>query len=190
MYIYESDGTRLYNNTIWNGKYGGVVIGRDVTDLEMVNNVLSTLNYNHTDEPYDPDEHIYRDNLFGTLKYQATPAAILGVDGNFVRADPRFATIPEADDDEIAETDWRQVEGQPLVVSFSDFVLDSGSSAQDVGDIAFALESDALGVPIPQGAGPDLGALETPVPEPAAVLLQAAALACLACLRRFSSKAK
>jgi hypothetical protein len=186
IYIYETNGVRLINNTFWNGRYGGLSIGNDVKDLEAVNNVMSSLNYAHNREPYDAVEHTYRDSLLGVTVGQWTPEEIIGVDGNFVLPDPLFETIPKADNNNTVETDWRQVEGQPLILDFSDFALKDGSAARDIGDIAYSPDFDALGVAIPQGTGPDLGALETPVPvpEPSVALLQIAGIATLVWIRK------
>jgi hypothetical protein len=60
--------------------------------------------------------------------------------------------------------------GDPLFVSTSenDYRLMPGSPALDLGEPGLANLLDYAGNPRPQGAGPDIGALETPAPSTAA----------------------
>ena len=46
---------------------GVSVIGRDVTDLQMFNNIILNINFSHTGGTQDPRHHGLDNNLFGMV---------------------------------------------------------------------------------------------------------------------------
>jgi hypothetical protein len=148
VYIHYARNIRFLHNVVWGvhqGSYGGLSVGPDVTDLEMHNNILLSVNLAHTGGTFDPAEHRGSHNLIGIDNGQWPMAA-----SDREAADPGFSAIPDADgapvDDPAAEA----------------FGLAAGSAALDAGATAVpgvALPAtDFFGRP--RGAMPDVGAIE------------------------------
>ncbi|MGF9765067.1 right-handed parallel beta-helix repeat-containing protein, partial [Microvirga sp. 0TCS3.31] len=151
-YLYQADGVKLYNNTMWWGTYGGLAMGDNVYNLEAVNNVFHSINYGHTKTPYLSGHHTFRNTLIGTTLGQATPSAILSSSGNFVQSDPRFANIPSIGESEAA-TSYRHGSGSNLRFSAADFMPFVTSPLVDRGLVAAGLPVvDFRGVSRPQGS--------------------------------------
>jgi parallel beta-helix repeat protein len=182
MYAFQVDGLEIHNNVIWKGYYGGLAIGHDVTDMDVTNNVLHSINYSHVNPPYVPAEHRFRHNRVADVaSWNKTPALFGDERGNTV-GEPDFTVAPNAPDFGDASA-WRQSEGGPPVFALSDFAPASDSALLDAGDGATAPPVDALGSPRPQGVAVDIGAIEH-VPEPGVSALQGATIAVLALLAR------
>ncbi|MEM7412917.1 MAG: right-handed parallel beta-helix repeat-containing protein, partial [Myxococcota bacterium] len=180
-YLSDADGVVLVNNVFWRGIYGGIVVGKNVTGLDVANNVLHSVNYHHSREPFVPEEHRFRHNLLATTEAQQTPP-IVGKDGNFVTGDPGFAGIPAIDgfsdptayrqpaaaypqsekeaSNEAEATEAVSAEPETPRVRLEDFAPKPGSPLLDAGSGAGAPTKDALGRARPRGKGVDIGAFE------------------------------
>lgn len=97
VYLHRLDGARFYNNVIWGrtqgDRFGGLAIGKDVTDLQMQNNIILNINYSLGGTRHDPSQHRLDYNLFGMInsrEYQANT--------NDLVANPEFAGIPMSAD--------------------------------------------------------------------------------------------
>ncbi len=94
MYIQGAANVRMYNNVIWGrlqGAYGGFAIGPDVSALEMIDNVILSINYAHLGGSYDAAEHHSDHNVFGAAvgQFEEGPTDLVG--------DPGFTMIPLSD---------------------------------------------------------------------------------------------
>jgi len=119
-YIEDARGVRLHHNTIWgrhDGRYGGLAIGVDVTDLELLNNIVLSINFEHLGSAFDPAAHGGGHNLFGKSLGQWMDAPT-----DVVQNDPEFAGIPDGDG---AEVDGARPE---------DFTPGATSAAKGIGD--------------------------------------------------------
>jgi len=151
VYLNALQGARFHNNVIWGrtrgDRYGGLAMGRNVTKLEMYNNIILSINYNHMGSSQNPAEHRLDYNLFGMInagEYQANT--------NDLVADPRFAAIPMSGD----EADHK---GSNLTLE--DFVP-AASEAIDTGTTSGSVPAyDIRGRPRPAGVGADRGPFET-----------------------------
>ena len=148
MYIHYARNIRFVHNVVWGthqGSYGGLSVGPDVTDLEMHNNILLSVNLAHTGGTFNPAEHRGSHNLIGVDNNQWTAAAT-----DLIRSDPGFTGIPDVD-------------GAAVIDPTADmFSLAAGSAALDVGVTAvpnvMLPTTDYFGRP--RDAMPDLGAIE------------------------------
>ncbi|WAS94217.1 right-handed parallel beta-helix repeat-containing protein [Nannocystis punicea] len=147
-YIEDARGIEVLNNVIWGlhqGAYGGLSIGVNVSDLDLYNNVILSINYTHIGGEYDPAEHRGDYNLFAYSlgQWQDGPHDI-------VAEDPQFSAIPGG-------------EGPAIVDPAADaFAPAAGSPLIDAGwpgdaDIVIP-EFDFFGQP--RGDAPDIGAIE------------------------------
>jgi hypothetical protein len=93
VYLKDLNGAKLHNNVIWGktqgNRYGGLAIGKNVTGLEMYNNIILNINYSHLGSSHDPGQHNLDYNLFGMINSGEYPANI-----NDLVSDPQFAGIP------------------------------------------------------------------------------------------------
>ena len=93
VYLKDLTGARVHNNIIWGktqgSRYGGLAIGKSVTDLEMYNNIILNINYSHLGASYDPSQHNLDYNLFGMINSGEYPA-----NSHDMVGDPQFAGIP------------------------------------------------------------------------------------------------
>jgi hypothetical protein len=182
FYAFQIDGLAIHNNVIWKGKYGGLAVGHDVTDMDVTNNVLHSINYSHNDTPYVPAEHRFRRNRIADVaSWNQTPALFGDKRGNTI-GEPDFTVTPNLPGFG-GETAWRQPANGPLLFALSDFTPAAESALLDAADDATAPPLDALSRSRPQGARSDIGAVER-APEPAPTLLQSAAIGFLALLAR------
>jgi parallel beta-helix repeat protein len=178
FYAYQTAGLAIHNNVIWKGYYGGLAVGGGVTDMDVTNNVLHSLNYSHNDPPFVPAEHRFRHNRIADVaSWNQTPAIFTGALGNTV-GEPEFTVAPGLSGFE-NESAWRQPATGPLLFALSDFTPAAGSSLVDAGENASAPPLDALGHVRPQGAAVDIGAVER-APEPGSAFLGVVALGLLA----------
>ena len=76
VYLHRLDGARIHNNVICGrtqgSRYGGLAMGRDVTNLEMYNNIILNINFSHMGGSYDPSQHDIDYNLFGVIDPEST----------------------------------------------------------------------------------------------------------------------
>jgi parallel beta-helix repeat protein len=178
MYAFQTAGLAIHNNVIWKGSAGGLAIGEAVTDLDVTNNVLHSINYGHSDAPYVPAEHRYRHNRVADVAgWNDTPAIFGDERGNAI-GQPDFTGAPNLDGFGSDPSAWRQIGADPLRFALEDFTPAEDSALLDGGDDATAPVRDALGTARPQGLRADVGAVER-APEPTGVLPAAAAFAAL-----------
>lgn len=147
-YVHYARDVRLLHNVFWGvrgGAYGGLSIGPEVTGLQLHNNVILSINLDHTGGTFDAAEHHASHNVLGADLGQFP----LG-DGDVVAADPGFAGIPGTDGPEV---DTPTAEG---------FALEPGSPAIDTAAITIPgitlPTTDYFGRP--RGAAPDVGPIE------------------------------
>jgi len=145
IYLRQIHNVVLTHNVFWgiqNGAYGGLSIGPNVTDLDMYNNIILSINYSHLGATYNASEHRGDYNLFGfdTGQYP--------LQANDIRdPDPDFENIPD-----IYGSAEREVVAE-------DFRLTSASSAIDAAT-DMGITTDFFGNTRPQGSGYDIGAHE------------------------------
>lgn len=98
-YLRSTEGLYLYNNIFWGrhlgGGFGGIAIGTNLTDFEMKNNILVTVNYSFFGVIYDASEHDIDYNFISHIRTDQGlstfgPADIVG------NTDPEFVGIPAA----------------------------------------------------------------------------------------------
>jgi hypothetical protein len=99
-YIEDARGIQVLNNVVWGlhqGAYGGLSIGVNVADLDLYNNVILSINYEHIGGQYDPAEHRGDYNLFAYSlgQWQDGPHDVVAVD-------PGFTAIPGGEGPTIA----------------------------------------------------------------------------------------
>lgn len=144
-YIHAIDGIRIYNNVFWgqaSGRYGGLALGNNLTNMEMYNNVILSVNYSHMGASFNAVEHVGDYN-------------IIGVD---------ISEYPESTHDQIVSNPgFIMINGAsgPLVgnVVKEDFMLNDGSPCINTGT-AVSNTSDILGTLRPQDGAFDIGAFE------------------------------
>jgi hypothetical protein len=83
----------VYHNVMWGlhqGAYGGLAIGTNVTGLELVNNVILSINFTHLGSAFDAAKHHGEHNLFGLSQgqWQDDPS-------DLEASDPKFTGIPD-----------------------------------------------------------------------------------------------
>jgi hypothetical protein len=150
VYLYALQGAKLHNNIIWGrsqgDRYGGLAIGKNVTDLEMYNNIILNINTSHLGG--DPNAHNLDYNLFGKInsgEYSANSHDVVG--------DPQFAGIPMS-------SNAADHKGSDLTLE--DF-LPAASQAIDTGTTPSAIPAfDIYGQERPQGSAWDRGPFEFP----------------------------
>jgi len=148
VYIHYARNIRFLHNVVWGvqqGGYGGLAIGPEVTDLDMYNNIILSVNYSHEGAAFDPAEHRGDHNLFGVDLGQWPSQA-----GDVIAGNPGFTGIPG-------------VNGAPVVDPTPDmFTPGATSKAADEG----VASVDGLTLPSRDFFGaqrdeqPDLGAIE------------------------------
>jgi hypothetical protein len=93
VYLKDLNGAKVHNNIIWGktqgNRYGGLAIGKSVTNLEMYNNIILNINYSHLGASHNPSEHQLDYNLFGMINSGEYPA-----NSHDLVGDPQFAGIP------------------------------------------------------------------------------------------------
>lgn len=146
-YFEDADGIIAVNNVMWGsnqGAYGGLAIGTDVTGLELWNNAIVSINYEHLGSSFDAAEHRGDYNLFGKSNGQWVLA-----EHDVIAANPGFAGIGGIDDppnEAPVPEDFVPMEGSPLV--------DAGWGGDDV----IVLPDDFYGTP--RDEMPNIGAIE------------------------------
>lgn len=153
-YFWAVDGLKIYNNVIWgrrNGGYGGLSLGRDLTNTEIYNNIILSLNYNHMNTVYNPVEHDINYNLFGISLGQG---GFSENSGNNSVGDPDFQNMVISSDPA----------DHPREVIVADFDIQSSSPAIDAGyagDAQIIIPAlDYYGNSRFGDFGPDCGAIE------------------------------
>jgi len=144
-YIEQADNVRLYNNIFWgkvNASYGGLSIGRYVTNLEMYNNIILSINYSHIGGSYNASQHRGDYNFFGHSTGQYTEQA-----NDIIGADPDFVAVNGANGPVIGN------------ISRDNFMLKESSPCIDSGTNV-NLEFDIAGNTRPNGGAFDIGAFE------------------------------
>jgi len=157
VYLYYVQGARVYNNIIWGRtqgtRYGGLAIGPEMTNLDMKNNIILNINYNHLGASFDPAEHDIDYNLFAMVdpgEYVLNTHDRVG--------NPQFAMVPlSSDSSQHIRDNLTAVNFTLLPISPA---LDAGISLPGLVDI------DLIGSVRPQDgngdgiAAWDMGALE------------------------------
>ncbi len=117
-YIEDANGVQVMNNVMWGqkqGAYGGLSLGTNVKGLDIVNNVILSINYTHIGGSYDAAEHHGDYNFFGTSLGQWTDGAHDQVGG-----DPGFSQIPGQSGAKVANPTpemFKPKSGSPLLDS-------------------------------------------------------------------------
>jgi MYXO-CTERM domain-containing protein len=114
IYVHYVEGMKLYNNTFWQGVYGGLAVGPSVTGLDVFNNILHSVNYAHSGESPDAAEHRFDYNLLAD-DGQGYPG---GAGHDVIAGDPVFAGVPAiggAPVDEIAPEMFALADGSPAI---------------------------------------------------------------------------
>jgi hypothetical protein len=147
-YIEDAVGVKLFNNVLWGqrqGAYGGLSVGQNVTDLDLYNNVILSINFAHIGGTFDPAEHRGDYNLLGAdiNQWQEGP-------NDVIAGDPGFTAIPDMDGAPVASptpADFTPKTGSPLI--------DAGFP----GDATIVIPTiDFFGNP--RDATPNIGAIE------------------------------
>lgn len=115
VYIEDARGIRVVHNVIWGlhqGAYGGLSLGTHLEHLELYNNVILSINYDHIGGQYDPAEHRGDYNLFAYSlgQWQDGPHDVVAVD-------PVFAAIPGGEGPAVADPApdaFAPADGSPL----------------------------------------------------------------------------
>ena len=85
MYVFQTAGLSIRNNVIWKGLYGGFAVGDGVTDMDVVNDVLESINYSPLRPPYVSTEHRYSHNRVADVaNWNQTPAIFGDERGNTI----------------------------------------------------------------------------------------------------------
>lgn len=150
LYLQKVDSARVHNNIIWGktqgSRYGGLAMGREITNLEMFNNIILNINFSHMGAAHDPKQHKLDFNLFGMInsdEYSAKSHDSFG--------DPRFSRIPMSDE---ASAHLRTGVMLDDFKPMSKLVIDTGTTPSEVP------ARDIVGVERPQGNAWDRGPFE------------------------------
>lgn len=116
IYLEDVRGVQVLSNVFWGahqGAYGGLAVGINVTGLDLYDNAIVSINYDHLGSTYDPAEHRGDYNLFAVSNgdWQEGPNDIVAIDAG-------FAGIPDADGAAVMDpspADFTPVDGSPLV---------------------------------------------------------------------------
>ena len=156
VYLYYVKGAKVYNNIIWGtqgSKYGGLAISPEMTNLELKNNIILNINYDHLGATFDAAQHKIDYNVFGVLDASQYTAAAHDIVG-----DPQFTVIPLSSD---------MTDHKTSTLVASDFHLKPTSPAIDKGlGLPGVVDVDFDGVARPKdgdgsgGAQWDIGAFE------------------------------
>jgi hypothetical protein len=147
-YIQDVNGVRAYNNVFWGvrqGRYGGLSVGLHVKGLYLYNNVILSINLQHTGSTFDPAEHHGDYNVFGVSlgQWQDSP-------NDRVFDDPGFTAIPAASGMAVST---------PAPVDFSPTAASPLVNTAFAGDATVQIPAtDFFGSP--RVAQPDVGAIE------------------------------
>jgi hypothetical protein len=182
MYVFQTHGLAIRNNVIWKGLYGGLAVGDGVTDMDVTNTVLESINYSQLHPLYVPAEHRFSHNRVADVASWNQTPAIFGDERGNTTGEPDFAAAPGLSAFGTPSA-WRQPASGPLLFAVADFAPAPDSPLVDQGDTTAAPAFDALRVARPQGVAADIGAVEL-VPEPGAPLLGVAVALLLAVLAR------
>lgn len=153
VYLQDLNGADFHNNIIWGktqgDRYGGLAMGNNVKNLEMYNNIILNINYNHMGASFDPSNHKLDYNLYGMInpgEYSANTHDLVG--------NPQFAGIPMS-------SNAGDHKGSNLTLD--DFVPGAASQAIDTGATLGSIPAfDIRGRARPQGPAWDRGPLEAP----------------------------
>lgn len=94
VYFEDVNGLWFAENVVWGthqGAYGGLAIGTHVKNLDMIGNVVLSVNYTHLMATYDPQNHRGDYNLFAVALGQWPTQT-----HDIVNLDPGFTGIPNA----------------------------------------------------------------------------------------------
>jgi hypothetical protein len=147
-YLEDVAGIRVLHNVFWGirqGRYGGLSVGSDVTDLDMYNNIILSINNEHVGGTYDPTEHRADYNLIGSSLGQFPEGP-----HDIVNGDPGFVGMPDMDGSDVANP------------TPEDFALEAGSPCIDAGfpgDTSVVIPSTDF-FARPRDSNPDIGAVE------------------------------
>jgi hypothetical protein len=150
VYLKDLNGAKFHNNIIWGrtqgNRYGGLAIGKNVTNLEMYNNIILNINYSHLSASHNSSEHNLDYNLFGMINSGEYPA-----NTNDLVGDPEFAGIPMS-------SDAGDHKGSDLTLE--DFIT-AASQVIDTGTAPNGMPAnDIVGEDRPQGSAWDRGPFE------------------------------
>lgn len=143
VYIYNNiQGAKIFNNTFWQAKYGGIAIGGDTVDnLYVYNNILQSINYNHFKTSQHAN-HFIDNNILGESGQGYTPNT-----NDILASDPSFTVCPQLDGAELSNPTANDFQLQ-----FASVAVNKGMSGAEIPqyDIASNMRDSA----------PDIGAWE------------------------------
>lgn len=146
-YLEDATGVQFVGNVVWGlrqGAYGGLAIGVNVAGLDLYDNAILSINYDHLGSSHDAAEHRGDYNLFGVALGQWPEA-----EHDLVIGDPRFTGIGDVDAPAVAA---------PVA---EDFIPAKDSPLRDAG-----WDDGSIGLPavdyfgVPRDDTPNIGAIE------------------------------
>jgi len=164
VYFHYAHGMVVVGNTFWQGRYGGVAIGADVTGLDLYGNILHSINYEHSGVAFDAAEH-REDYNFLADDGQGLPSAAAH---DIVADDPGFAGAGA-----IGAPAERDVAAEDFALEAGSVCIDSGwSGAGATGSDFFGLARLDIAEVTDRGGGGgptfyDVGAMEYGATGPA-----------------------
>ncbi len=151
VYLQKLKGAKVHNNIIWGktqgNRYGGLAMGKSITDLKMSNNIILNINYSHMGSTHDPRHHRLDYNLFGMInsdEYTVNRHDLVG--------DPGFPGVPMSSDaadhkrSDLRLADFKTTASQ---------VIDTGTAPNGMP------ADDILGEARPKGGAWDRGPFES-----------------------------
>jgi hypothetical protein len=148
-YIQDVAGVKVFSNVFWGlrqGRYGGLSIGLHVTDMDMFNNVILSLNNEHVGGTYDAANHRHDYNLIGVSLGQIPEGP-----HDIVNPDPGFTAIPAMDGPAVADPppeSFALAAGSPcidagypgdasILIPATDFFGSARDSSPDIGAVEY-----------------------------------------------------
>ena len=127
------------------GSYGGLSIGQHVSGLQLLNNVILSINTAHTGGAFDPQEHLSDYNSYGVSLGQWTDGP-----NSIVAGDPGFVGITGIAGPAVTD---------PMAADFGLTADSPCLGAGWVGDATVVMPTTDFFGSV-RGAPPDLGAIE------------------------------
>lgn len=124
-YVQYAQRPKIFNNIIWGGSWQGLSIGKEVTDMEVKNNIIQSINYTHMGATFDPAEHDIDYNL---LANNSTGYGYTLNTHDIADITHRFVKIPEITSSII----YDEVKAEDFAPISSNKTIDAGLSGSDI----------------------------------------------------------